>query len=104
MYLITAGTILTVNTAWEEFGRDNGIESATVYVGSNYLDVCRLAAAQQDETAIEALDGLQSVLEGKASEFRTEYPVILPIRKSGGSCCRRHRFPIISARSSRTPI
>jgi two-component sensor histidine kinase len=73
------GTITAVNDAWERFGRANGT-SSLVYtgVGLNYLAVCEQAAATGEQTAREALLGLQAVLRGTCAKFALEYPCHAP--------------------------
>ncbi|MGD9033796.1 MAG: sigma 54-interacting transcriptional regulator, partial [Desulfobacteraceae bacterium] len=46
-------------------------------IGVNYLGVCRKAAAE-DEHAVEALEGIQSVMNGSLLNFRLEYPCHSP--------------------------
>lgn len=70
------GTIIAVNEAWRRFGRDNGSPDPDDWVGSNYLQVCELAA-DEDPTQPFA-DGIRSVLHGVNDEFNAEYPCHSP--------------------------
>ena len=73
-----AGTIVAVNDAWKKFALMNGGAAASVSVGVNYLDVCRCSASAGDGTARLALEGVQSVLEGRSEFFEIEYPCDSP--------------------------
>jgi PAS domain S-box-containing protein len=65
------GTIVTVNEVWNGFALDNGATSlAGIGVGVNYLDVCQRVAG---EYALEALNGIQAVLNGAKETFAMEY-------------------------------
>jgi signal transduction histidine kinase len=80
--LDTHGNILAVNKAWDDFARDQGLESlATVGIGSNYLEVCRVAAVQSDPYAQAALAGIESVIDGSSDFFEMEYPCHSPKEK-----------------------
>ena len=69
------GRILLVNSRWERFARDNG--GHDVGVGTNYFAACE-AAADEDETAAEALAGLRGLLAGTRSELSLLYPCHSP--------------------------
>ena len=56
-----------MNEAWTRFGNENGGLPGSIGVGASYLDVCRKCG---DATVLE---GLASVLRGKAPIFRHEY-------------------------------
>ena len=89
------GMILAVNEPWLNFAQANNNPSADkVGVGSNYLEACRSAQAENDTYATAALAGLQSVLSGKQKRFTLEYPCNSPeasrwfameVLQSGGS-------------------
>ena len=69
------GVILSVNTAWEQFARENaGSEKLRRGVGINYLEACRIAADRGDATAGSVLKGLEEVLDHKIEEYTLEYP------------------------------
>ena len=73
------GVSLSVNARWRQFADENSGESSpAVGVGVNYLDVCRRASQHGDALAQAALDGIQSVLDGKQPRFQLEYPCHSP--------------------------
>jgi PAS domain S-box-containing protein len=73
------GMIVTVNAAWNRFARANGgTEFGETNNGTNYLTVCRAAAAAGDTLAATAATGIESVLVGKQSYFMLEYPCHAP--------------------------
>jgi transcriptional regulator with GAF, ATPase, and Fis domain len=73
------GTIIAVNEAWNRFGHENDVTSlASISAGVNYLDICRQASRESDETARQALAGIQSVLDGSQEAFVIEYPCPSP--------------------------
>src|SRR5688500_11780786 len=51
------GCIITVNDAWETFGRENGLDPAYRFIGASYVGVCERAvkAAHGNEGARDAL-------------------------------------------------
>jgi len=71
------GMILVVNEVWQRFRNAQG--AATVLgVGTNYLEVCRRAAATSNVFALQALDGIQAVLDGTHGSFELDYPCSTP--------------------------
>jgi PAS domain-containing protein len=75
-----AGAILVVNEVWRRFRNAQGAATG-LGVGTNYLEVCRRAAATSNVFAQQALDGIQAVLDGTYGSFELEYPHSIP----GGS-------------------
>ncbi|MCK5722883.1 MAG: PAS domain S-box protein, partial [Gammaproteobacteria bacterium] len=76
------GNILTVNQSWIQFARENDANSLDgVGPGVNYLKICREASDSGDETVVEALDGIRSVLDGSSELFELEYPCDSPTEK-----------------------
>jgi PAS domain-containing protein len=71
------GTIIAVNEAWRQFGRENrDPRSASVNkteIGANYLDVCRATPGNASEDGAIAYQGLKAVLEGGQAHFAFEY-------------------------------
>ena len=68
------GNIVSVNKQWKSFGRGiGGISPATMAVGANYLEICRQAWMQGNETARQALAGLQAVIDASRQAFEMEY-------------------------------
>jgi two-component system sensor kinase FixL len=70
------GDILSVNDAWLDFGRQNGLDikgqEAGFAVGANYLAVCR-CGAQQSTEARRALVGVEQVLAGQRQAYILEF-------------------------------
>jgi PAS domain S-box-containing protein len=95
-----SGAIIAVNDAWNEFALANG--AVACGLGINYLDVCRSAASAGDVTALRALEGIQSVLEGASECFEAEYSCdspaqhrsflmrVVPLRTSDGGAVVSH--------------
>jgi PAS domain S-box-containing protein len=76
------GIVSAVNKSWQEFARRNGgLQAERVSVGSDYLGVCRRAAAEADAMAREALEGIEGVLAGRRGEFTLEYPCHSPTQQ-----------------------
>ncbi len=74
-------TIVAVNEAWRRFALENGRESAADCVGLNYFEVCRQADLQGEREALEAINGIQAVLDGTQASFMLEYPCHSPDKK-----------------------
>lgn len=73
------GTVLTVNKAWDDFAKGNGITSLErVAIGSNYFDACERAVENGDIYAVQALVGIQSVFKKEKHFFEMEYPCHSP--------------------------
>ena len=73
-----SGRITAFNEPWARFAQAGGGVSPAVWVGANYLEVCRAASASGDEVARKALEGLQDVLSGARTSFNLEYPCPSP--------------------------
>ena len=75
-------TIIAVNQSWEKFARENGDpEFVHTGIGVNYLDILRNADGERSTEAPQALEGIQSVLDGAREEFTLEYPNHSPQEK-----------------------
>jgi two-component sensor histidine kinase len=73
--LDVTGTVVAVNEAWKQFARENNADESRVHVGTNYLTVCRSAStSREDKIALQAFDGIQSVIQGAQNTFSMEYP------------------------------
>jgi PAS domain S-box-containing protein len=68
-----AGMVLSVNEAWNRFGSAVGGPGQRCNQGENYLEICDRAAAEGDEDAARAADGIRGVLSGEFNDFRLEY-------------------------------
>lgn len=76
------GTIVAVNDAWEDFAIQNGAAGASsVSVGANYLEVCRQAIRAGNETAEQALEGIESVLNGTQRDCALDYECSSPLQE-----------------------
>jgi signal transduction histidine kinase len=75
------GTIVATNRAWKEFAVTNLGDLAKVDAGTNYLAVCRRAVSAGDETAKQALIGIETVLAGRTPTFELEYACHSPSQK-----------------------
>jgi diguanylate cyclase (GGDEF)-like protein len=76
-----AGAIVDVNSAWTNFGIENGLSSGFACVGGNYLEVLHASTASGDHLAAEAARGIQDVFSGKCASFHFEYPCHSPEEK-----------------------
>jgi hypothetical protein len=74
------GRIITVNDAWESFGRANGLDPAYRFVGVSYVEVCERAidSAWGNEGARNALNGINRILAAEEPRFSLVYPCHAP--------------------------
>ncbi len=73
------GTITNVNSAWEQFGLNNGLTSLEgIGIGVNYFDVCEKAASTGDIISANILKGMKDVMSEKENVFYLEYPCHSP--------------------------
>lgn len=72
------GEILAVNRAWLEFSASNAGGAERVYLGTNYLNVCRSSTGPASTEAPEFYGGMHDVLEGRTDLFQIEYPCHSP--------------------------
>lgn len=73
------GTIIIVNAAWDRFARaNNGGELARMGIGTNYLEVSRLASGVASEGGQQAYEGISGVLKGELNQYFLEYPCHSP--------------------------
>ena len=76
------GRITAVNRAWVAFARENQLHDvADACVGADYLAVCRKAADAGDPPALEALNGIQAVLDRRSEQYSIDYPCHSPARQ-----------------------
>ncbi|BDV34203.1 ATP-binding protein [Methylocystis iwaonis] len=73
-----AGVILAVNEPWKRFARENGFAPSATFLGMNYLEAIRGAAAAGDRFASKAFEGLRVLLAGERRAFTMEYPCQTP--------------------------
>ena len=82
-----AGTIVAVNQAWREFGRDNPRPDSEpgqpdgLGEGANYLAACDLASGPDSAEALAAAAGIRAVLNGQSEQYASEYPCHAPGRQ-----------------------
>ncbi len=80
--LDSKGRITAVNEEWKRFALESGVEDLRpVDVGANYLEVCRRSAKAGDPLALEILDGIDGILEGRLPHFSVDYPCHSPSEK-----------------------
>src|SRR5215207_9711723 len=72
------GTIVTVNKAWRDFARANGVAAQNYAEGANYLRACDSAVGAYSEEAAPFAEGIRSVLSGQREKFELEYPCHSP--------------------------
>src|ERR671914_2086927 len=72
------GTIVSVNKAWRDFARANGVAAQNYAEGANYLRACDSATGAYSEEAAPFAEGIRSVLSGQREEFELEYPCHSP--------------------------
>ena len=68
-----SGEIYFTNRAWVDFAICNDCAVTGDWQGINYLEVCDAAAAEGDEFAVQAANGIRQVIAG-ADQFYFEYP------------------------------
>ena len=72
--LDASGTIVSVNNAWKQFGRRNGLRVPHSAVGSNYLQYCR----SDDPNSRRFVGRLKALLAGKRDLSTFIYPCHSP--------------------------
>jgi signal transduction histidine kinase/integral membrane sensor domain MASE1 len=70
-----SGCVIAVNDAWSRFARENITWNTGVGIGDNYLDTCRHAASGGSRHALEAMVGIEAVLNQSIPGFAFEYDV-----------------------------
>jgi DNA-binding CsgD family transcriptional regulator/PAS domain-containing protein len=69
--LDSRGRVVSVNDAWADFWGARGDANGTAGVGSNYLDIWRLASSSGGAGASDTFLGIASVLTGGMEQFTT---------------------------------
>ncbi len=72
------GVILQTNSAWHQFGIENGMPENVSMIGTNYLAVCNVATGIEAYEANDASSGIRQVIDGTIEEFNLEYPCHSP--------------------------
>ncbi len=78
--LDSAGIIVAVNKAWQQFAEANNLAASKNYtIGHSYFEACQNALNQGDlEDAVKVQYGIMSVLEETRDSFHLEYPCHSP--------------------------
>lgn len=74
------GKIVFSNAAWNTFGIENGLITASAN-HPNYIDTCHQAAATGNQDARAVIDGFHHVLSGTPQSFYYEYPCHSPTQQ-----------------------
>ncbi|POZ53508.1 GGDEF domain-containing protein [Methylovulum psychrotolerans] len=72
------GSIIDVNYAWICFGAENNLSPEFSSIGSNYLDIVRYSHFMGDQLAVQALQGILTVINCTSPHFYYEYPCHSP--------------------------
>jgi diguanylate cyclase (GGDEF)-like protein/PAS domain S-box-containing protein len=75
------GLIISVNEGWQQFAHTNIFIDRKNSVGTNYLEICGQAIANNAVEAHQVADGIRSVLEGREQSFMIEYPCHSPTQQ-----------------------
>jgi diguanylate cyclase (GGDEF)-like protein len=81
------GSILFVNQAWREFGRDNACRTDKEWIDINYLEECDKASEMGDGFGAEAASGIRAVIKGDKEKFFFEYACHSPEKKRWFMMC-----------------
>ena len=75
------GDIITVNKAWTNFAKKNGIPQNISWQNYNYLGECDQAANTGDMDALKFVSGIRSVITKTTDTFEMDYPCHSPDKK-----------------------
>ncbi len=67
------GSIIRVNTAWQRFAMENGIDRPGYGVGENYLALCDTSSGPNSDDAREIAARIRAVSNGKLPEYQQTY-------------------------------
>ncbi len=67
------GKVLYVNERWRSFARENSYQDASLGLGTNYLQISKLAMDSGCREAQDAFDGISSVIDGQQPRFSSQY-------------------------------
>jgi len=73
------GGIIAVNDSWMRLASEKGTWEARLGLGDNYIDGCRKAAGDGDPYALEAVTGIEAVLDRSRATFALEYGCGAPV-------------------------
>ncbi len=71
-------TIVMVNQAWKDFGRENGYLDISCGLGQNYFELCDSIMGVGAEEAHLVAEGIRKVLAGDVKEEFVDYPCDSP--------------------------
>ncbi len=74
-------TIVLVNQAWRNFGKENGYQDEAYGIGQNYLALCDSIMGIGAEEAHKVGEGIRKVLSGEIKEEYIDYPCHSPLEK-----------------------
>jgi PAS domain S-box-containing protein len=72
------GVIVRINSAWKQFGKQNGLTHHAYGLGLNYLDICDSAIEPYAEEAPQVAKAIRDTIAGKISNAQIEYPCHSP--------------------------
>ncbi|MGB1287817.1 MAG: PAS domain-containing sensor histidine kinase, partial [Aggregatilineales bacterium] len=72
------GQIIMTNTAWQQFGTINDLQSGNCGIGLNYLQVCDNASSINSAEAPLVAQGIRDIIAGRRKAFELEYPCHSP--------------------------
>lgn len=72
------GTIVLVNQAWRDFGKENGYKDKKSGVGQNYLAICDSIMGIGAKEAHQVAEGIRKVFAEKVKEVYVDYPCDSP--------------------------
>ncbi len=75
------GIIEITNASWDKMNAEIQGDLRLAGRGANYLKACEDEGGKEHEAAMDALEGLRSVLEGRSTYFSMEYPVQVNSKK-----------------------
>ena len=75
------GKIQYANKSWSAFGENNACALGDEWIGVNYIEECKKAAAMGDAFGLQAYEGIRSVMERGDPGFYFEYPCHSPDEK-----------------------
>ena len=79
--LNSAGTIISVNEAWQRLAGENLLRGPAYAIGVNYLEICADAVGCESAGARTVANGILAVLRGEVKSFSAEYPCHSPTRQ-----------------------
>lgn len=75
-----AGRVQHVNAAWRRFCAENGGDTESQYIGTNYFEICQSGITASDAAAGAVARGVRETLKS-GTPYRSEYPCHAPGKK-----------------------